>query len=139
MVKKKGTTNITYITSKKRIHMKIYIKYNNQIIYKNYVTDLTFDGCLGILNCNHKDKMDFANTKFPKNTKTKNYQIIRIKLTMISRCQDTAIFDLDNYFVLNHITPLHWGFVHVLRKQKCIACFDGYHQEEHRKYNEIKK
>ena len=58
---------------------------------------------------------------------------------MRSRIQGETIFDLDNYFVLNHIPPLHWGIIYVLPKQKCIVCFDEVHVEEHNKYEEVKK
>ena len=34
---------------------------------------------------------------------------------------------------------MHWGVIHVLPKQKSIVCFDGYHGEEHDKYEEVKK
>ena len=40
-----------------------------------------------------------------------------------------TIFASDNYFVLNHIPPLHWGVIHFLPKQKCIVCFDGFDGE----------
>ena len=83
--------------------------------------------------------MDFANTKFLVSARQKDYDERFISLVMRSRIQGKTIFDLDNYFVLNHIPPLHWGVIHVLPKQKSIVCFDGYHGKEHEKYEEVKK
>ena len=82
--------------------------------------------------------MDFSNTKFSVSARQKDYDERFISLVMKSRIQGKNIFDLDNYFVLNHIPPLHWGIIHVLPKQKCIVCFDGFHDKEHDKYEEVK-
>ena len=104
-----------------------------------FFTDKTLDGFLGILNYKYRYKMDFSNTQFLVSAREKDYNQRFISLVMRLRIKRKTIFDLDNYFVLNHIPPLHWGVIHVLPKQKCIVCFDGLHGEEHDKYEEVEK
>ena len=80
------------------------------------------------------DWLDFSNKKLLVSARQKDYDQRCISLLMRSKIQGKTLFDLDNYFVLNHIPPLHWGIIHVLPKQKCIVCFYGCHAEEHDKY-----
>ena len=72
-----------------------------------FFTDETLDGFLGILNYKYEYKMDFANTKFLVGARENEYNQSHILLVTRSRVQGGTISDLDNYFVLNHITPLH--------------------------------
>ena len=106
---------------------------------EQYFTDAVLTGFLGILNYNHKNTMDFANTFFLDDVKRSNYNPDYVSRLMRTRIKDKTIFDLENYFVLNHIPPVHWGIIHVCMKRKTISCYDGYHMAEDQKYREVKK
>ena len=85
------------------------------------------------MNYNYQYKMNFSDKNFLVNSREKDYGQMFVSLVMRSRIQGKTIFDLDNYFVLNHINPVHWEIIHVLPKQKCIGCFDGFYGEENDK------
>ena len=83
--------------------------------------------------------MDFANSFFLDSVREKHYARNYTSLRMRTRIEDKSIFDLENYFVLNHIPPEHWGIIHVSLNEKSITCYDGYHMDQEQKYEEVKK
>ena len=72
-----------------------------------YFTDIVLTGFLGILNYKYTDTMDFSNTYFLQKVKDHNYSPDYILRVMRTRLRNKTIFDLDNYFVPNHIPPNH--------------------------------
>ena len=82
--------------------------------------------------------MDYANIFFLPTVQEKNFEPDYIKLVMRSRLRDKTIFDLDNYFVLNHIGDFHWGIIHISPREKCITCYDGFHYEQQQEYETVK-
>ena len=104
-----------------------------------FFTDAKLDGFLGILSCKNRYKIDLANIKFLVSARQKDYNQRFISIVMRSRNQGETIFDLGNYFVLNHTPPLPWGVIHVSSKQKNIVCFDGLHGKGQENFWEVKK
>ena len=101
--------------------------------------DEILNGFLGILNFKYNDKMDYANTFFLPKVKELNFDADYIKLVMRSRLRNKSIFDLNDYFVLNHIGDDHWGIIHILPKEKSIICFDGYHYKQQEEYEIVSR
>ena len=91
----------------------IYMRNIKQMKHEGQFRDENLNGFLGILNYKYKDNMDYANTFFLPTVQEKNFEPDYIKLVMRSRLRDKTIFDLDNYFVLNHIGDFHWGIIHI--------------------------
>ena len=104
-----------------------------------YFTDPILNGFLGIMNYRYTNTMDFENTFFLNSVRGDHYTPNYISLCMRTRVKEKTIFDLENYFVLNHIPPLYWGIIHVSLNEKSITCYDGYHMEKQKKYEEVKK
>ena len=104
-----------------------------------YFTDPILNGFFQILNYSYKNTMDFANTFFLDSARIKDYAQHYVSVHMRTRIENKSIFDLENYFVLNHIHSDHWGIIHVSLNEKSIICYDGYHMDQEQKYEEVKK
>ena len=104
-----------------------------------YFTDVILTGFLAILNYKYTNTMDFSNTYFLEKFKEHNYSPDYVSRVMRTRLKNKTIFDLDNYFVLNHIPPNHWGIIHVSLDKQSITCFDGYHMDQLQQYEAVKK
>ena len=123
------------------------VKINNDIRMKDiyhmkpgeFFTDIVLTGFLSLLNYKYKDTMDFSNTYFLEKVKEYKYSPDYISRVMRTRLRNKTIFDLDNYFVLNHIPPVHWGIIHVSLHKRTITCFDGLHCDELQQYEAVKK
>lgn len=102
-------------------------------------TDIVLTGFLGILNYKYTDTMDFSNTYFLEKVKQLNYNPDYMLRVMRTRLRNKTIFDLDNYFVPNHIPPYHWRIIHVSSHKWTITCFGGLHNGELQQYKAVKK
>ena len=97
--------------------VRLRVKISNDIRMKDIYhmkpgelfTDIVLTGFLGILNYKYTDTMDFSNTYFLEKVKGHNYSPDYVSFVMRMRLKNKTIFDLDNYFVLNHIPPNHGG------------------------------
>ena len=82
--------------------------------------------------------MDFANTFFLDSVRRNHYSQNCTSLCMRTRIENKSIFDLENYFLLNHIPSDHWVIIHVSLNEKSITCYDGCHMDQQQKYEEVK-